>query len=56
MARETEKHQFRKFLDESEQEEKESEDRGNYGDSDFCPEYVRKYKIAYRSINFQLRF
>jgi len=27
-------------------EEKESEDSGNYRDSDFCPEYVREYKIA----------
>jgi len=28
------------------EEEKESEDSGNYRDSDFCTEYVREYKIA----------
>ena len=55
MTHETKKEHFRKFLEELEEEEKESEDSGNYSDSDFCPEYVREYKLASRVINFQLR-
>ena len=46
LAGETGKEQFRKFMEESGEEEKESENRGNYRDSDFCTEYVREYKMA----------
>jgi hypothetical protein len=56
VARETEKEQFRIFLEEFEEEGKEYEVSGNYRDRDFCPEYVWDYKIEERAINFQLRF